>query len=77
METNNYEFERKCMQAALKRVSSLLSLSNIDEIDNIVRLTNCMNSIVCQIRNLDEENVSLFGVDTWTDADCGIDFTVE
>lgn len=76
---NTYEFERKCLQKGLGRVSTLLSLTNNDEVDNIMKLTNCMNSIVCQIQNLDESYVSLYGVDINKSSgeDDKIDFTVE
>ena len=76
-ENDKYAFERKCMQSALVRVSALLSLTNNDEVGNITRLTNCMNSIVCQIRNLDENYVSLYGVDDSSYKEEDIDFTVE
>ncbi len=78
MANANYEFERECMRNAIRRVSALLALSNSDEVDNVIQLTNCMTTIVCQIRNLDEHNVSLYAVDTADSSDDDeIDFTIE
>ena len=36
--TERYWLERKCLQNALRRVSALLSLTNNDEIDDVVKL---------------------------------------